>query len=397
MTRANRWTKVAATAGTGGVFLAAIAVQWVALAQTWGAAYGAPGAAVAVVVCVLALVRHRERTRTAVAGLLTAAGAVLVGLLPDVELPAEPGPATTLGLAVLVGSAVRALPAVRAGAVAGGGLLLIVGQFAARPASAVVVLAAVGWLAAVTVGGALRVQDARARAAVERVRRGERLELARELHDVVAHHLTGMLIQAQAAQVVARRSPEQVARSLAEIEAAGSEAMVAMRRVVGLLRNADRDAGSGADTDTGADVDLDHTDDGAPASPGPEQLGTLIERFGRQGPSTRLTVPDDASHWPPEVTSTVYRIVQEALTNVLRHARDARSVEVTVARAAGVVTVEVVDDAPHSGRRPHRGGYGVIGMRERVQTLGGSLHAGPRPGAGWSVRAALPVPGRGPG
>ncbi|MFD8934096.1 sensor histidine kinase [Streptomyces sp. NPDC059578] len=397
MTSTNRWTKVAATAGAGGVFLAAIAVQWAALAQTWGAAYGAPGAAVAVVVCVLALVRHRERTRTAVAGLLTAAVAVLVGPLFDVELPAEPGPATTLGLAVLIGSAVRALPAVRAGAVAGGGLLLIAGQFAARPASAVVVLAVVGWLVALAVGGALRMQDARARAAVERVRRGERLELARELHDVVAHHLTGMLIQAQAAQVVARRSPEQVAQSLAEIEAAGSEAMVAMRRVVGLLRHADHDSDSGADTDTGADIDIDHTDDGAPASPGPEQLGTLVERFGRQGPSTRLTVPDDASHWPPEVTSTVYRIVQEALTNVLRHARHARSVEVTVVRAAGVVTVEVVDDAPHPGRPPHRGGYGVIGMRERVETLGGSLHAGPRPGAGWSVRAALPVPARGPG
>ncbi|MFD5557062.1 sensor histidine kinase [Streptomyces sp. NPDC127068] len=395
MTSANRWTKLAAALGTGGVFLAAIAVQWVALAQTWGAAYGAPGAAVAVVVCGLALVRHRERTWTAVAGLLAAAGAVLVGLLSDVELPAEPGPATTLGLAVLVGSAVRTLPVVRARAVAGGGLLLIAGQFATRPASAVVALAAVGWLAALAVGGTLRVQDARARAAAERVRRGERLELARELHDVVAHHLTGMLIQAQAAQVVARRSPEQVSRSLAEIEAAGSEAMVAMRRVVGLLRHADRDPGSAAGSDT--DTDTDGADDGAPASAGPEQLGTLVERFERQGPDVRLTVPDDASRWPPEVTSTVYRIVQEALTNVLRHARHARSVEVTVGRAAGVVTVEVVDDAPHSGRRPHRGGYGVIGMRERVETLGGSLHAGPRPGAGWSVRAVLPVPGREPG
>ncbi|MER6712667.1 sensor histidine kinase [Streptomyces sp. NPDC000877] len=377
MTIPNPWAKVFSTVGLGVTFLAAIAIQAVALAQTWGAAYWVPGAVAAVVVCGLAMMRQRERTWTAVAGLVVAAVAVLVPLLPGTGLPAGLGPSIALGLAVLVGSAVRALPTVRAATIAGAGLLLVATQFAARPATAVSAIAAAGWLAALGVGLSLRRIDDRATATAERVRRAERLDLARELHDIVAHHLTGMLIQAQAAQVVARRNPQNVSDSLTEIEAAGLEAMSAMRRVVGLLRD---------------------TDDAAPASLGREGLSTLVERFSRQGPQVRLHAPDDDTEWPPEVTSTVYRIVQEALTNVLRHARHARSVDVVVSRDAEAVTVEVADDAPPNSVRPHhRGGYGLIGMRERVETLGGSLCAGPRPGAGWSVRATLPVPTGEPG
>ncbi|MGW6456433.1 sensor histidine kinase [Streptomyces sp. NPDC055078] len=377
MTVPNPWGGVVSTVGLGLTFLAAITVQAAALAQTWGAASWIPGAAASVAVCGLALTRRRGRIWTAVAGLAVAALAVLVPLLPGVRLPAGLGPSMALGLAVLIGSAVRELPAVRAGSIAGAGLLLVAAQFAARPATAVTAIAAAAWLAALGVGLSLRRLDDRARATAQRVRQAERLELARELHDIVAHHITGMLIQAQAAQVVARRDPENVSDSLTEIETAGSEAMAAMRRVVGLLRD---------------------TDDAAPPAPGPEGLSTLVERFGREGPEVRLHAPEDDTGWPPEVTSTVYRVVQEALTNVLRHARHARSVEVTVGRDAGVVTVEVTDDAVPDSARPHqRGGYGLIGMRERVETLGGSLSAGPRPGAGWSVRATLPVPAREPG
>lgn len=372
----DRWAKAASTVGLGVAFLAAIALQAVALAQTWGAAFWIPGAASAVVVCGLALIRRRERTWTAVAGLVVAALTVLVPLLPGIELPAGLGPSLALGLAVLIGSAVRALPPVRAGAIAGAGLLVIAAQFAAQRASSVATVAAAAWLVALGVGLYLRTLDSRAKATALQVRRAERLELARELHDIVAHHITGMLIQAQAAQIVARRSPEDVPDSLAEIETAGSEAMLAMRRVVGLLRD---------------------TDDAAPASPGPEGLSTLVERFGRQGPKVRLSMPDDDTEWPPEVTSTVYRIVQEALTNVLRHARHARLVDVTVDRGTEAVTVEVTDDSPPNSARSHpRGGYGLVGMRERIETLGGSLHAGPRPDTGWSVRAILPVPTREP-
>jgi signal transduction histidine kinase len=105
-----------------------------------------------------------------------------------------------------------------------------------------------------------------------------------------------------------------------------------------------------------------------------------------------LRVSDGEFGWPPEVTSTVYRVVQESLTNIARHAPHARSVTITIAQDQQAVTVEIVDDAPVAPVRYHRGGYGLVGMRERVQALGGTLHAGPREEAGWSIRAILPVP-----
>ncbi|MEU8802038.1 sensor histidine kinase [Spirillospora sp. NPDC048819] len=381
MTVPGGWVRGVSAAGLGAVFLTAIAVQSTAIARSWGAWYWVPGSVCAAAVCLPALLGLRRPLRPAVAGLGLAVSAIVVTRLAGPGLPAEPSPAMTLGLAVLTGSALRALTPVRAGAIAGAvPAVIIAGQLAAGPPSAglaaVTALDALVWLAGVGAGLSLRLLDARSSAAAERVRRDERLALARELHDVVAHHITGMVVQAQGAQVVARRNPEHVGEYLSEMEAAGTDALAAMRRVVGLLR----DAG-----------------DAAPASPGPERLGALVERFRRQGPEVRLSMPDGDSGWPPEVTTTVYRVVQEALTNVSRHAPRARSVMVTVERTAEGVTVEVTDDAPAApSRHPHRGGYGLIGMRERVETLGGSLRAGPRPGAGWSVRAALPVPTREP-
>ncbi|UWZ40807.1 sensor histidine kinase [Dactylosporangium roseum] len=370
----DRLLRVAATVGLAVAFLAAIGIQAVAFAQTWGARYWLVGGAAAVVVCVLALVRRRQRVLAAVAGLVIAGLAIAAARV--FHLPTEPGPAMALALAVLVGSAVRALPPVPAGVLAAGWLAVLCGAFlAARPhssgASGVWVINVAAWLGAVGVGLALRLLDDRAAATAEKVRREERLELARELHDAVAHHITGMLIQAQAAQLVARKNPEQVAESLTGIEGACAEALRAMRRVVGLLRD---------------------TEDVPPASTGPEQLDVLVERFNRQGPPVRLQVPDDNVAWPPEVTSTVYRIVREALTNVARHAPHAHGVTVTVDQNPSAVTVEVADDAPPGpARASYRGGYGLIGMRERVETLGGTLHAGRRPRAGWSVLATLPI------
>ena len=365
----DRRSRVATTAGLAIVFLAALGTEAVAIAQTWGARYWLAGGAAAVVVCLLALVRREQRVVTAgaglgIAGLATAAARVF-------HLPTEPGPAMALALAVLIGSAVRALPAVPAGAIAAGGLAVVGGAYlAARPhssgASAVATMNLVAWSGAVAIGLALRLLDDRAAATADRVRRDERLELARELHDVVAHHITGMLIQAQAAQLVSWKDPERAAGSLAGIEAAGTEALRAMRRVVGLLRD---------------------TDDAPPATSGPEQVSDLVERFTRQGPPVRLQMPDDTAEWPPEVTSTVYRIVRESLTNVARHAPQAQSVTVTVQQHASEVTIEVTDDAPPGAS--YRGGYGLIGMRERVETLGGTLRAG------WSVVVTLPLSGGG--
>ncbi|MFF4889236.1 sensor histidine kinase [Micromonospora chersina] len=374
------WDRLAGTAADLGfvvAFLMALGVEAVAIAQTWGARYWLFGGLAAVVVCVLALLRRWHRGWLAVAGLVAAACTMLVARLA--HLPAEPGPAMALALAVLVGAALRTLPPVPAGAVAAADLALVVGsQFATRTSpSAITSVAALGglaWLGAVAVGLSLRLVDARNQATAEKVRQDERLELARELHDVVTHHITGIVVQAQAAQLVAGKHPEKLPATLAGIELAGSDALAAMRRVVGLLRD---------------------TEDAAPASPGPEQLSALVERFNRHGPPVRLRVPEPAAQWPPEVTTTVYRIVQESLTNVSRHAPHARSVTVTVGQDAQGISVEVVDDAPPGpARKGHRSGYGLVGMRERVQTLGGTLRTGPRAGGGWSVLATLPLPSR---
>ncbi|HST80365.1 MAG TPA: histidine kinase [Kineosporiaceae bacterium] len=369
----SRWAGVAFETGLGLVFLVAIGEEAVAVAQSWGARYWLFGGAAAAVVCLLALLRRRQPTWTAVAGLTVAAVTILTARLG--HLPAEPGPAMALGLSVLIGSAIRTLPALPAAALAGAGFAVVVGsQLAARPPSSGITTALAingpAWVAAVGVGLWLRMLDARARSTAEKVRRDERLELARELHDVVAHHITGMLIQAQAGQLVAGKNPAKAVDTLAGIEAAGTEALAAMRRVVGLLRD---------------------TDDAAPATPGPEPLSALVERFNQQGPTAHLSAPDETGSWPSEVTTTVYRIVQEALTNVSRHAAHARSVTVTVAEDPEGVTVEVMDDAPTAATQPHHRGYGLIGMRERVETLGGTLQAGPRPGVGWTVHATLPL------
>lgn len=377
LNRVNVRAGIAADAGLGAVFAAALAFQAYRVADSWGEGYWQFDCVAGAVVCATALVRRRDRARAAVAGLVVAAAAILATHF--VHLPSEPGLAIALALSVLVGSAIRALPAPSACAIAAGGFAVVAGSLLADRApsaglSPVVALNGAGWLAALALGLGPRLLAVRRRTVAERVRRNERLVLARELHDVVAHHITSVVLQAQAAQLVTRKHPEKTEGSLASIEAAGSDALAATRRVVGLLRD---------------------TDDAAPATPGPEQLSELVERFGCHGPAVRLSLPEDESGWPPEVSSTVYRVVQESLTNISRHASHARSVTVSVARERDTVTVEVVDDAPPvPARYSHRGGYGLVGMRERVEALGGLLSAGPRHGAGWSVLATLPVPAR---
>ncbi len=368
--------RVAADASLGAVFAMALVVQAVSIAASWGGGYWQFDCAAGATVCVIALVRRRDRSRAAVAGLAVAAAAILVTRF--VHLPAEPSPVMVLGLSVLVGSAIRALPVPSACAVAAGGFAVVAGTLLVVLTSssrlAVAVLSAMGWFAALVAGLGLRLLESRRRATAEKVRRSERLELARELHDVVAHHITSIVLQAQAARLVARRHPEKVDGSLAGIEAAGSDALAATRRVVGLLRDAD---------------------DALPAVSVPERLSELIRRFDGDGPTVRLRLPEGEPVWPPEVTSTVYRVVQESLTNVSRHAPHACSVTVSIAHDQGTVTVEVADDAPRVPARYHRrGGYGLVGMRERLEALGGTLYAGPRHGAGWSVLATLPVPSR---
>jgi signal transduction histidine kinase len=377
--RSISWSGTVAESALGLALAATTVVTAVAIADSWGGRYWIFESAVGVVAGALALLRRRHRAAAAMVGLAVAATAIVVARLAG--LPREPGPTVVLALAILTASAVRKLPLPAAASIAAGGFVVVLAsQLAGHPPvgqlTIVAAMNALGWLAALAAGLCLRLLDTTRRTTEERVRRDERLELARELHDVAAQHITGIVLQAQAARIVARKHPEQLDDSLAGVEAAGSEALTAMRRVVGLLR----DAG-----------------DTVSARSGPEQLHDLVRRFDHIGPAVRLHLPVPARAWPPEVTSTVYRIVQESLTNVSRHAPDARSVTVTIDQQPSTVRVEVADDgSPPAARAPRRGGYGLIGMRERVATLGGTLDAGPRGAAGWSVTATLPVPAPGP-
>ncbi|MEU9843317.1 histidine kinase [Actinomadura sp. NPDC048032] len=240
---------------------------------------------------------------------------------------------------------------------------------------------------ALGVGLYLRALDARRARSLASARRDERLELARDLHDFVAHHVTGIVVQAQAARFTARsgaaQTQEQLDRMLGEIEKAGTEALTSMRRMVGLLRDAqnvnapDGDALPDGGSSTRPVGDL-------------ERLRDLVEGFAH--PPAALTLEPGLGTLPPEVAASAHRVVQEALTNVRKHAADAASVRVTLARVGADVEIAVRDDGRgRGGRRLPSGGFGLTGLGERVGALGGRLHAGPRPEGGWEVVARLPV------
>ena len=337
--------------------------------------------AVDVVMGAAALVRARNRSWAAVVGL----GAFAVATMVTEGLGSNAGPVQAgrwIALLVLAASTARWIAPRRAAFIAvAGAVVVAVGQSShgtgSFEPSALDALSSVTlWGGALAVGVWLRSLDHRHDAALEAVRRNERLELARELHDLVAHHVTGMVVQAQAVTFASKDDPEPLVAALTSIEVAGTETLTAIRRLVGLLRD---------------------VDDAAGVSPAPEPIDHLVERFGRHGPAIDLRLPADltAGTWPREVTTTVYRIVQEALTNVARHAPDAHSVAVTVTHDPDRVGVEVINDGsgqPHPARAPS--GYGLVGMRERVEALGGQLHAGPMSDTGWGVHASLPLTAR---
>lgn len=327
---------------------------------------------IGLVVCAAALLRRRDRLVAVAVGLSAAAAAVLaadMGYLAD-----QPGVATSLALSVLAGSAVRTLPPPRAVVVAAAGLTVVVLGRLVTTSQAVAPfhMGVQGWLAGLGAGLVLRFLEYRRQTVIEAVRRDERLALARELHDVVAHHVAGIVMHTHAAQIVLRKQPDLLGDALAGIERSGIDAMDAMRSVVALLRD---------------------TEDGAALTARPEQLTDLVSRFEEHGPAVDLRLPTEAPAWTPVVTTTVYRVVQESLTNIARHARGARAATVTISQDGTDITIEIGDDAPPHPpiRASRRRGHGLVGMRERIEALGGTLNAGPQPGAGWSVRATLPL------
>lgn len=215
-------------------------------------------------------------------------------------------------------------------------------------------------------------------AAVSSAQQDERLALARELHDVVAHHVTGIVVQAQAAQVVAEQDPAAAQRVLPYIEKAGSEALAAMRSLVSSLRDThavgEVGASDAATTDPVADIHKVVED--ARAAGLPVQLTLDLPRTLSVG-----------------LARSVLRVVQESLTNTQKHAVGLRAVRVSVSTADDMVHVRVTDDGKGSSAAPAggSGGYGLVGMRERVELLGGRFNAGPKLSGGWEVHAWLPV------
>ena len=204
----------------------------------------------------------------------------------------------------------------------------------------------------------------------------ERVRIARELHDVVAHNVSLMVVQAQA--LAATGGTETQNETLGHVADLGREALSEMHRMLGVLRLQDGDAAE------------------REPQPGVRDLPTLIEHTRQAGLDTTLTVDGSAREVPAAVDLSVYRIVQEALTNVIRHAH-AKQASVTLAYSPGALEVTVLDDGtgPHAGRAngdAPTGGHGLVGMRERVGLFGGELETGPRTyGSGYRVRALLPT------
>jgi signal transduction histidine kinase len=210
----------------------------------------------------------------------------------------------------------------------------------------------------------------------------ERLRIARELHDVVSHTIGVISVQAGVAAHLLERRPDKAAESLAAIRQASDEALGELHAMLGVLRERDGDA-----------TPL------APA-PGLAELDALVAQAAGAGVEVQVSLEGAPRPLPAAVDLACYRVVQESLTNVVRHAGASRA-EISVRLDDGRVVVEVTDDGVESasGRRPtdsdrqSRSGQGLVGMRERARSLGGTLEAGPRPGGGYRVQAVLPVGG----
>ena len=243
-----------------------------------------------------------------------------------------------------------------------------------------VLIISIAWLAGFAMGRKLeqasvaqaraerleREQEAEARAAVAE----ERARIARELHDVVGHSVSVMTVQASAVRRRLLPDQEQEREALEIVEQTGREALAEMRRLVGVLRRPEE----------------------APAlapQPSLEHLDRLVAQARESGLPVELRVEGEPTPLPPGVDLTAYRLVQEGLTNAIKHARAQRA-EVLVRYADGEVEVTVSDDGLGGGDGDS-GGHGLVGMRERISVYGGELEAGPRPEGGYQLHARLPA------
>jgi signal transduction histidine kinase len=213
-------------------------------------------------------------------------------------------------------------------------------------------------------------RDQQAKAAIT----AERARIARELHDIIAHSVSTMVLQAGAAEQILGQQPDRVGETLRSIQGIGRQALVDISRLLGVLREGGQEVG-------------------LTPQPTVDDVATLVAQARQAGLAVDLAVEGQARPIPPGVGLSAYRIVQEAITNARRHAGPAH-VQVTVRYATDTLELEVVDDGrgpPPDADGGSPGGHGLVGMRERVTLYGGTLQVGPRPGGGFAVQARLPT------
>ncbi|WP_369244326.1 sensor histidine kinase [Streptomyces sp. R41] len=330
--------------------------------------------AVALVLAQACALRWLARAPVAVLAANAAAGLAVWALLPAVTLT---GALLAAQVALCVLSAVRprrvsvwalaamCLPAPLAFAAGGGA------------GGAVYLLAVVlSW----TAGQWRRAQEARTRAEMRRAVVEERARIAREVHDVVAHTLSVMVIQAGAADDVFTQRPEQARQALRAIETGARSALGELRLLLRAFR-----------PDAGEDGAGEHRE----PAPSLARLDELADTVRATGMTVHVHREGTTDGLPATVDLAAYRIVQEALTNTLRHAAGADEVSVRVTAEGECVKVKVVDNGrtPQEGSAAAGAGRGLVGMKERARIVGGSLHAGPLPQGGFEVAAQLPVEG----
>ncbi|HTU76332.1 MAG TPA: histidine kinase [Trebonia sp.] len=218
-----------------------------------------------------------------------------------------------------------------------------------------------------------RERDAQAQIAAA----AERARIARELHDVVAHNVSVMVVQADGASYAISSSPDRAREALAAISATGRQALSEMRSLLGVLRSASDSA----------------ADDGAELAPQPgiEQLSGLLTQARATGLPVSFTVEGVPRQLPRGTALTAYRVVQESLTNARKHGGAGVTATVTLRFCEGEVAIIVTDDGTASPKEGDGQGHGLIGMRERVELFGGTVTAGPEPGGGYRVRVTLPA------
>ena len=272
------------------------------------------------------------------------------------------------------------------------GLVSLLGEYGgvAQGAATFVGLSVVGTITIVAIWALANLQRARVRqlaltrdraeqAVREREQRtalavaDERARIAREMHDVVAHSLSVIIAQADGGRFVAAQKPERAAEVLGTIGETGRAALADMRSLLGVLRQED-------ETSFGP-------------QPGPEQLPDLLERVRAAGLEVTLESEGDLDALPQAVGMSVFRLAQEALTNVLKHAGPGASALVRLVRGPEGLVLEVIDDGQGTDPDSDGLGHGLTGMRERMSVLGGTLQAGPLPSRGYRVRATVPLPG----